>query len=127
MRSVKKIVYVDENYFNKQLRSLRKYFMHQWKYLTFDFFKNGIFEKELGKHVEYLHADRIFEKVYGKLQLEYEVKENTIILIKITPTQFLLEGHKRELSTYKGVPYIDEKDKKKIELVLRLEKVNERR
>ncbi len=127
MQRRKPLVYVDENYFNKQLSSLRKYFMHQYKYLIFDFFKNGIFKKESGKHIEYLQADRIFERVYGKLQLEYEVKDTAIVLLKITPTSFLIEGQKRELSTYKGVPYVDEKDKKKIELVIRLEKINEPR
>ena len=117
----KAIIYLDENKFNKQMKSLRLYFMGQYKYLTFDFFKNGILKKENGMHIEYLKADKTFEKVYGKLELHYEVQDKAIILYKLEPEKFLKEGHKRILNTYKGVPYYQEIDKKKIELILRLE------
>ena len=116
----KPITYLDENEFNKQMKSLRMYFMGQYKYLIFNFLKSGIFRKENGMHIETLKADRTFELVYGKLELHYEVQDMAIILYKIEPQQFLNEGHKKILETYKGVPYFQEKDKKKIELVLRL-------
>ena len=120
----KTLTYLDENDFNKQLRAIRTYFMNVYKYLTFDFFKKGIFEQEIGVHWLYLPTDRLFEKVYGKLMMQYEVTDRVIILIRFEPRDILIAGYISELNTYKGVFYRDEKDKKKIEIIKRLKEVN---
>ena len=52
-----------------------------------------------------LPSDKMFAQVHGEIKLVYTVykKEETVMLDKITPTDILLEGHKSELTTYKGI------------------------
>ena len=47
----------------------------------------------------------LFAKVHGQIRLHYTVYENNniILLTNITPEGILDEGHRAELSTYKGV------------------------
>jgi hypothetical protein len=47
----------------------------------------------------------MFTQVHGDVKLIYTVyvKEQTIMLNNITPSDILLEGHKSELTTYKGI------------------------
>lgn len=115
------ITYLDENDFRKKERSLRKYFMKNYKYLMFDFYpalkKEG---KKEGHYEVELPVDTLFEKVYGKMKLLFSVYKDTAVLEDITPNDILLEGFKRVLPTYKGVPYSSEKDLTKIKIVERL-------
>ena len=48
----------------------------------------------------------MFKKVHGTVTLIYSVdkKDNLVILEKLTPEDILMEGHRTELSTYKGIP-----------------------
>ena len=47
----------------------------------------------------------LFAKVHGQIRLHYTVYENKkiVLLTNITPEGILDEGHRAELSTYKGV------------------------
>ena len=64
----------------------------------------------------------LFAKVHGDIKIHYTVYENdnVILLSDITPNGILDEGHRSELSTYKGVMISkqnSEKDIFKINLI----------
>ena len=131
--------YLDENDFRKKERSVRKYNMLAYKKLTFNYYpelRKGTF---LGKEVKrddknntvsyelMLPTDELFKKVHGPIVLHYTVynDKNIILLTNITPEGILDEGHRAELSTYKGVMISKtnpEKDMFKINLLNMLEK-----
>ena len=109
--------YVNENEFNKLERSLKKYNMLAYKELNFNCYpalRSGNF---LGEKVSQnkkqgtetyelkLKSDDMFSKVHGEVKLIYKVfkNESTVMLQTITPESILLEGHKSELGTYKGI------------------------
>ncbi len=131
--------YKDENEFNKKERSVKKYNMLAYKKLIFEYYeslKNGDLlgkvvstnSKENTKSYELkIPTDEIFAKVHGEMILHYTVYEdkNVILLETITPEELLMEGHKSELSTYKGVMISKknaEKDMFKINLLNMLER-----
>ena len=109
--------YLDENDFRKKERSVRKYNMLAYKKLTFSYYpelrKGNFLGKEVGKDektktVSYelkLPTDDLFAKVHGEIILHYTVylEKHIILLTNITPEEILDEGHRAELSTYKGV------------------------
>ena len=115
--------YLDENDFRKKERSVRKYNMLAYKKLSFSYYpklRNGEFLGELvnedpkmkTKSYELkLPTDALFSKVHGDIRLHYTVytEKNIILLTNITPEKILDEGHRAELSTYKGV-MISKKD-----------------
>ena len=118
--------YLDENDFRKKERSVRKYNMLAYKKLTFNYYpelRKGSF---LGKEVKrddknntvsyelMLPTDELFKTVHGPIVLHYTVykDKNIILLTNITPEGILDEGHRAELSTYKGV-MISKTDPKK--------------
>ena len=131
--------YLDENDFRKKERSVRKYNMLAYKRLTFTYYpelRKGTF---LGKEVKrddksntvsyelQLPTDDLFEKVHGPIVLHYTVykEKNIILLTNITPEGILDEGHRAELSTYKGVMISKthpEKDMFKVNLLSMLQK-----
>lgn len=131
--------YLDENDFRKKERSVRKYNMLAYKKLTFNYYpelRKGTF---LGKEVKrddknntisyelLLPTDELFKKVHGPIVLHYTVykDKNIILLTNITPEGILDEGHRAELSTYKGVMISKanpEKDMFKINLLNMLNK-----
>ena len=131
--------YLDENDFRKKERSVRKYNMLAYKKLTFNYYpelRKGTF---LGKEVKrdeknntisyelQLPTDELFKKVHGTITLHYTVyiEKNIILLTNITPEGILDEGHRAELSTYKGVMISKtnpEKDMFKINLLNMLQK-----
>ena len=109
--------YLNENDFKIKERTIRKYNMLAYKKLVFDYYlklKSGIF---LGKVVEEnqkehtisyelkVSTDEMFEKVHGEIRLHYTVylEKNIVLLTNITPEDILEEGHRTELSAYKGV------------------------
>lgn len=109
--------YLDENDFRKKERSVRKYNMLAYKKLVFEYYpeiRNGKF---LGEQVDVnngddsisyeleLPTDSLFKKVHGVIRLHYTVftKKGIILLTNITPEDIFEEGHRTELSTYKGV------------------------
>lgn len=112
------ITYIDENTFKKKERVLRKYIMVAYKYWIFEVVPK--LQKENKKDGQYeleLPVDKLFEKVYGKLKVLFSVKNDVVILEDIVPNEILIDMFNRELPTYKGVPYRNEKDKFKIELL----------
>ena len=129
--------YQNENDFRKKERSVRKYAMLTYKKLTFDYYprlRNG---ESLGKMVSeqdnmqsyelVLPTDDMFVKVHGEIVLHYSVynDKNIILLTNITPEGILEEGHRAELTAYKGVMISKknpEKDMFKINLLNMLQK-----
>ena len=97
--------YLDENDFRKKERSVRKYNMLAYKKLTFTYYPELRKGKFLGKIVSKNSKDKLFKKVHGPIILHYTVytEKNIILLTNITPEGILDEGHRAELSTYKGV------------------------
>ena len=131
--------YLDENDFRKKERSVRKYNMLAYKKLTFNYYpelRKGNFLGEetsrdsKAKTISYelkLPTDELFAKVHGEIRLHYTVytEKNVILLTNITPEGILDEGHRAELSTYKGVMISKtdpERDMFKINLLNMLEK-----
>ncbi len=131
--------YLNENEFRKKERSVRKYNMLAYKKLTFEYYpemRNGNFlgklvsvsKKDKTKSYELkLPTDELFAKVHGEIILHYTVYEDKkiILLTNITPDGILDEGHRAELSTYKGVMISKsnpEKDMFKINLLNMLQK-----
>ena len=131
--------YRDENDFRKKERSVRKYNMLAYKKLTFSYYpelrKGNFLGKEVTRNekdhtVSYelkLPTDDLFAKVHGQIMLHYTVylEKHIILLTNITPEGILDEGHRAELSTYKGVMISKtnpEKDMFKINLLNMLEK-----
>ena len=131
--------YLDENDFRKKERSVRKYNMLAYKKLTFTYYpelRKGKFlgeevkQDDKNKTVSYelqLPTDDLFKKVHGPIVLHYTVykEKNIILLTNITPEGILDEGHRAELSTYKGVMISKTNPKKdmfKINLLNKLDK-----
>ena len=131
--------YLNENDFRKKERTVRKYNMLAYKKLTFEYYpelRNGEFlgelvsvnKKEKTKDYELkLPTDDLFAKVHGEITLHYTVytEKGIILLTNITPEGILDEGHRAELSTYKGVMISKtnpEKDMFKINLLNMLDK-----
>lgn len=131
--------YTNENEFKKYERSLKKYNMLAYKKLYFSFYpslKEGNFlgilvetNEDIGtkSYQLKLPTDIMFSKVHGDVLLHYTVYEDKkiVILDKITPEGILGEGHRSELTTYKGVMVSkqnQEKDIFKINLLNMLQK-----
>lgn len=131
--------YLDENDFRKKERSVRKYNMLAYKKLTFNYYpelRQGNFlgeeisRDDKTKTISYelkLPTDDLFAKVHGEIRLHYTVytEKSVILLTNITPEGILDEGHRAELSTYKGVMVSKtdpERDMFKINLLNRLGK-----
>jgi hypothetical protein len=109
--------YLDENYYKKLERSLKKYNIVAYKKLMFDFYpklRTGEFVGELvsiNKHDQTetydlkLPTDSLFVKVYGEVKLNYTVYrgQNTVMLNSLDPKEILMDGHKSELTAYKGI------------------------
>ena len=126
--------YMDENEFHKLERALKKYNMLAYKKLNFEYYpslRNGKFVGEMISQNKKantetyelkLPSDKLFAQVHGEVKLQYTVykKEETVILNTISPSAILLEGHKSELTTYKGIMISKanaNKDKFKIDLL----------
>jgi hypothetical protein len=133
------IEYLNENEFRKKERAVKKYNMLAYKKLIFEYypeFREGTFngvaiskntKDGIVKYELKLPTDSMFSKVYEDLVLHYTVYENQkiVMLNTITPEDILMEGHQKELTTYKGVPVSKshaEKDMFKINLLNMLDK-----
>ena len=132
-------IYLNEEEFTKKERSIRKYNMLAYKKLTFNYYpelrKGNFLGKEISKSdkekiINYelkLPTDELFAKVHGEITLHYTVytEKGIILLTNITPEGILDEGHRAELSTYKGVMISKsnpEKDMFKVNLLNMLQK-----
>ncbi len=131
--------YLDENDFRKKERSVRKYNMLAYKKLTFEYYpelRKGNFlgtkissneQDNTDSYELELPTDALFTKIHGSIKLHYivYVNKNIILLTNITPEEILDEGHRSELSTYKGVMISNvnrDKDIFKINLLNKLNK-----
>ena len=131
--------YLDENDFRKKERSVKKYNMLAYKKLTFEYypelhkgnFKGKITSQNTIKQIDHYELELptidLFKKVHGPIIVHYSVcyKNKTILFTNITPENILDEGHKAELTTYKGVMISKsngEKDMFKINLLNMLDK-----
>jgi len=129
--------YTNENEFKKYERSLKKYNMLAYKKLYFSYYpslKEGNFlgnlineDANTQSYELKLPTDAMFSKVHGDVLLHYivYVDKKIVILDKITPEGILGEGHRSELTTYKGVMVSkqnQEKDMFKINLLNMLQK-----
>jgi hypothetical protein len=117
-----RLLYINENDFNKKLRSLKTYCPIAYKQLIFKVKKeldasvpDGIYRREL-------KASKEFKFVYGTIELVYRVYKGEIIMENIEPSQFLLDGYMSSLDTYKGICYRDNKDKFKIDLIMQMKR-----
>ena len=111
------IEYINEKEFIKLEIALRIYNLLAYKKLYFEYYpllRNGEFVGEMTSQNKKdgtetyelkLPTDSMFKQVYGDVKLVYTVyvKEQTIKLNTITPSDILLDGHKSELTTYKGI------------------------
>ena len=107
--------YIDENEYKKLERALKKYNMLAFKKLNFEYYpnlRNGEFVGELVKSENNndtyelrLPSDKMFAQIHGEVKLLYTVHKNEgiVMLNTITPEDILLEGHRSELTTYKGI------------------------
>ena len=120
------IEYLNENEFRKRERALKKYNMLAYKKFVFEYcpqLREGTFLGELVATNEKLGTktyelklptDDLFVKVHGDIKVHYMVYENDriIMLDTITPETILNEGHRSELTTYKGVVVSKENQEK---------------
>ena len=74
-----------------------------------------------GTYIVDIPTDEIFKRVHGQIKLKYSVKNNAVIVEDLEPSNFFLEGYMYDLETYKGVPYRNDRDKFKIDLVKKME------
>jgi hypothetical protein len=108
--------YLNENDFRVKERTVRKYNMLAYKKMMFEYYpklkageflgtavgenKDGSIMYELP-----LPTDEMFSKVHGVITLHYTVylDKKVVLLTNITPEDILEEGHRTELTAYKGV------------------------
>ena len=131
--------YICENEFKKLERALKKYNTLAYKRLIFNYYPalregNFVGEKissnkknETETYELKLPGDKMFAQIHGEIKLVYTVhkKDAVVVLETINPAQILLEGHRSELTTYKGVMISKanaEKDMFKIDLLNMLNK-----
>ena len=109
--------YINENEYKKLERALKKYNMLAYKKLNFEYYpalRSGNFlgelkssdsEKKSETYELKLPSDLLFTQVHGEVKVRYIVykEQNVVMLETIMPTDILLEGHKSELTTYKGI------------------------
>lgn len=131
--------YINENEYKKLERSLKKYNMLAFKKLTFSFYhslKDGVFlgvktssnKKNNTESYELtLPSSDMFAKMYGNVTVKYIVYKNEkiVMLDTITPTKILLEGHRSELTTYKGIMISKENASKEMFKIDLLNMLNE--
>lgn len=112
------ITYLDENLYRKKKKALKRYFRKNYKYLEMKVIpKLGKEEKKDGIYELNLPTDELFEKVYGKIYLHFSVKNDVAIIEDILPNDILISCYEKDLPTYKGIPYENKNDLKKIKIV----------
>lgn len=111
------IDYVNENEFKKKEKAIKKYNMLAYKKLLFEYYpalREGNFqgvvvstdkENDIVNYELKLPTDKMFAQVHGNIVLHYSVYEGQkIVMLKtLSPEEVLSEGHREELTTYKGV------------------------
>jgi len=113
--------YIDDNYFQKKVRSLKKYCPKAYKYLIFEF-KNEVLKQTNGKYEVDLPTSPEFKFVYGQIKLIYEIRDENLLYIDLIPSDFFIDGYITDLNVYKSIYYRNEKDKFKIDLMFEMKK-----
>ena len=112
------LYYEDTKGLRNEIRSLRLYNKRAYKQVVF---KDKFLELDFKPYGDYflvdLITDSLFEKVYGKCQALVEINGEDCLIKQILPEDILLDGYRRLLDTYKGVPYRNNKDLFKIKLM----------
>ena len=112
---------LDENYFTKKKRALKRYFGGSYNYLTFEVFPKLRKEHKIdGLYEVELPTSELFKRVYGKMLLKFSVKNDVAIIEDLVPTDILIACFEKNLPVYKGIPYDGEKDLKKIKIMEKL-------
>lgn len=113
-----KLTFIDYNEFSKKIRAIRRYSMNAYKYWVFDAVPTLKKENKVdGSYELELPVNEIFKKVYGAVKVLFSVKNDVVIIENIVPDDILMTMFMQDLPTYKGVPYRNNKDKFKIDLV----------
>lgn len=115
-------LYVNENDFNKKMRSLKTYCPIAYKELIFDVKKELVPSLKDGKYERNLKTSKEFRFIYGQIKLIYSVKNGIITMENIEPSQFLIDGYMSSLDIYKCLCYRNKKDKFKIDLFISMKK-----
>lgn len=113
------ITYLDENQCRKLVRGLKEVNMIAYKQFVF---KQVNFEKEPGKYELLLNTNDTFKKIYGDIKIIYSTYNDTVVIENIEPSRVLMEYHNKKKNTYKGIPFVDEKDVFKINLLREMRK-----
>lgn len=114
-----KIKYIDENEYRKLLRGLREINKLAYKQIVL---KKIEFDKTPGKHEAILNSSEIFKKVHGDVKLIYSTYNDTVVIENIEPSRVLIEYHNKKKNTYNGIPFVDDKDVFKINLLREMKK-----
>jgi len=112
------IMILNETDYKKKERALRRYFTKSYKELIFDVVpkikkqgkKDGLYKYELV-------TEELFKKVYGPLELQFTIKNDKAYIEDLLPSELLMEGFYRDLPIYKGIPYRNKNDLKKIKMM----------
>ncbi len=117
-----KITYLDENEYRKLLKGLKKVNMLAYKQICFDLVGNNELDMTQGKHELTLKTNEEFKKIHGDIKLVYSIFKDTILIENLEPSNVLIEYHNREKNMYKGIPFVDNKDIFKINLLKEMKK-----
>lgn len=113
------ITYLDEAECRKLVRGLKQINMLAYKQFIF---KQLEFDKEIGKHELILNTDKNFKLIHGDIKIIYSTYNNVICIENIEPSNVLMEYHNKNKNTYKGIPFVDNKDVFKINLLREMRK-----
>lgn len=86
--------------------------------MCFEIFNNEFNNKQDGVYTKDIPTFEEFKAIYGQIQLIYSVQNGTVVVEDIKPSEFLLDGYRRDLETYRGMPYRNAKDKFKIDMFM---------
>ena len=111
--------------FAKELRSLKYYCMRSYKDLMFNIGASGLRNAKKGINKIDIFTDPTFKVIYGQIRVAYERQEKYIYLLCIEPENLLLAGYGRLLEICRGIPITSERDRFKVEILKRLEVLND--
>ena len=90
---------------------------------TLEKIKKDLLENKDGKYQLNLPTVPEFKNIYGEIQLIYSVKEGIVIIEDLKPNDIFMANYMSDIKIYKGIPYSTEKDKFKIDMMIRMKGV----
>ena len=113
---------IEENVaYRRKLRGMKKHCPRAYKDLMYKIHTDNLDKTEDGVHKVELLSDRIFKFVYGPILFMYTVKNGVITSVDLEPSSFLEQAYIRELGVYKSCYYVNDLDKFKIDIALKIE------